>query len=202
MKRFILIATIMFLAFCSSCATMTSEHSRTESSEMVESCAPPNQELLFLVTNENFAETPYFTKAILITADGRVLDASDAIYDNRNEKYTDWESRLIQLSQSKDVAQTVLQTDLYQMYRYFEHADKAINTKMIDYAPPANDAGIRYLYLLQKTRDGAYRQQLLCKTGESNQYRNDQTTIQFCEWMKEQHYFAKEIQQQQQQHRQ
>ena len=146
--------------------------------------------MLFLITDEVFSDSPYFTEATVLTTDGRMLDASDAIYDSEHERRKDWQTQLQQLVKDAEEAPSVPQDDLYRMYRFFEHADALDGLEMTEYEEPVDDIGKWYLYLLLKQDDGEYRQIQLCVSGESNKYLNDEAVIQFVEWMDQQNYYG------------
>lgn len=192
MKRLTLVAAaVLILLSMTSCSVEESCGSdfTSVSSDSTEFCAQPNQEMLFLTTTEVFSDSPYITEATLFTTDGRILNASEAIYDADHNRREDWENYLMQLVQEDHTEPSVPQNDLYRMYHFFEQTDMLDESNMTEYAERINDAGKNYLYLLQKQDDGSYRQVQLCVSGETNKYMNTQTVIQFCEWMTQQHYY-------------
>ena len=194
MKPLILFAALLSMIPMTSCSVSDSGgyESVSVSSDSAEPCAPPDQEMLFLITKEVFSDSPYITEATLLTTDGRMLDASDAVYDAEHNRREDWQPQLLQLVKDTEAEPSVPQEDLYRMYSFFEHADALDDLETTEYEEAVDDAGKRYLYLLLKQDDGEYRQIQLCVSGESNQYLNDQTVIQFCEWMTQQHYYEME----------
>ena len=192
MKPLILFAALLAMIPMTSCSVKNSSGSESASvsSDSAEPCAPPDQEMLFLITDEVFSDSPYFTEATVLTTDGRMLDASDAIYDSEHERRKDWQTQLQQLVKDAEESPSVPQDDLYRMYRFFEHADALDGLEMTEYEEPVDDIGKWYLYLLLKQDDGEYRQIQLCVSGESNKYLNDEAVIQFVEWMDQQNYYV------------
>ena len=194
MKPLILFAALLAMIPMTSCSVKDSVdfESASVSTDSAEPCAPPDQEMLFLITKEVFSDSPDITEATLLTTDGRMLDASDAIYDSKHNRRKDWQTRLLQLVKDAEAEPSVPQNDLYRMYRFFEQTDTLDDLETTEYEDPVYDAGKRYLYLLLKQDDGEYRQIQLCVSGESNKYLNDEAVIQFVEWMDQQNYYGME----------
>ena len=148
---------------------------------------PPEQELMFLITYDNWSEEEIHS-ATLITTDGKYIEVPDYISGENGEMSDDWAEQLIQFSENTVVECTLPENDLAVMYEFVNSAEIENVPVFKEYAETVYDAGFNTLYLLKKT-DGIYTQQKLCVSGQTNKYINDDKVIDFCNFMSENNYF-------------
>lgn len=148
----------------------------------------PAQDLLFLHTYTNFA-WGVSCWANVITADGCVIDVSDAVYDAEGDWYDDWSARVqenVQTQQSGE--QTIPDSDLEIMYSFVNAGTPQGEIK--DYGDYACDYGSDHLYLLELQPDGSYDVVFLCMHGDMAYCLDDENTKKFCNWMIRNKYFT------------
>lgn len=193
MKRNALIISVFLLISMTSCSTDKGNAPSSVAEESIvlntAQCDPPAQEAIFLVTKEVFSEGPDITEASLITTDGRIIDASDIVYDKDHERIDNWYEDIPGLLNTGTVEKTVPQEDLYVMYNFINETDLTKSYTRAQYAENENDSGTRYLYYLHSNGQAIETIQL-CSAGESNKYLRNDDIIDFCKWMDQHDYYG------------
>lgn len=147
----------------------------------------PEQELMFLLTYDNYSWGETHT-ASLITTDGKKITVPDDILGEHGEMSDNWAEQLINLSENTLVECTIPEDDLSVMYEFVNSAEIENVPVFKEYAETVYDAGFNTLYLLEKT-DGVYTQRKLCVSGQTNEYIDDDNIIDFCNFMSKNNYF-------------
>ena len=148
---------------------------------------PPEQELMFLITYDNWSEEEIHS-ASLITTDGKHIGVPDNLLGENGEMGDDWAEQLIQLSENTLVECTLPENDLAVMYEFVNSAEIEDVPVFKEYAETVYDVGFNTLYLLKKT-DGIYTQQKLCVSGQTNECIKSDKIIDFCNFMRDKKYY-------------
>lgn len=148
----------------------------------------PEQELMFLITYDNYSWGEEHS-AYFITTDGKRLNVPEEILGEHGEMPDDWAEQLIQFSENTLVECTIPENDLAVMYNFVNNIKIEDNPDFKYYADTIYDTGYKTFYLLEKEIDGGYIQQKICVSGQDNKYIDDDNIIDFCNFMNENGYF-------------
>lgn len=147
----------------------------------------PEQELMFLMTYDNWSEEEIHS-ASLITTDGKHIGVPDNLLGENGEMGDDWAEQLIQFSENTLVECTLPENDLAVMYDFVNSAEIENVPVFMEYADTIYDVGFDTLYLLKKT-DGIYTKHKLCVSGQTNECIKSDKIIDFCNFMYDKKYY-------------
>lgn len=156
--------------------------------EEIPTIQKPEQELMFLLTYDNWSEEEIHS-AILITTDGKQITVPDDILDKDGDMSENWAEQLIKLSESGVSESKVPENDLAVMYEFVNSVEIENVPVFKEYTETVYDAGFNTLYLLEHETDGSYTQKKLCVSGQTNEYIDDDNIIDFCNFMSDKNYY-------------